>query len=759
MIADQQVKKLFSEYAKEHNCRRSALKSDICAKTARKYLRAGRLPSEMRKAHRWRTRADPFAELHEEINGILDINEQLPATEVLSTLQRRYPGRVRDGQLRTMQRRLRTWRAVHVSKEVFFEQVYEPGEWLQVDWTRADGLRVTIAGDRFEHKLCHAMFPFSNWEWATPCTSENFASLQSLLRQIANHADGLPDALQMDNSCTITHRVGAERVFNHPFQALLDHNSLTARTINIRKPHENGVIESAHRHFIRCVDAALSIRNSRDFDSVDQYNAFLTRLLHGRNAARQEAWSREKRSLHTVPKHGLPDVEIAPRRVNSGSLVSIDNGCYSVPSSYIGERLSCRIGLERIELFYADELLRSIPRAYDGEHRIDWRHLIGWLVRKPGAFGHYKYRDAFFPAEPYRAVYARIVQADPADAHNADKRYLALLSAAAQLEDPLIETAFELLTDGPDVPDARLLPGCVQPLIRNAPADLLNAFTLTSFTHLLADTTVGEAQHNTPTSETLDRGHGHHFVLEDTPPLAEYLIAAQHDTALLAARTHELEKHLHLLTPVLNIPQLIDINHVETAQTLQLLFQTQLLLRHQQSLEQDHSSNTQDLVLMAQHQFPAECLQIQRLPSPRQAEGQNMFAFPHKTTLKQAGQHAAHTRCPQCEVGAIQRLGRRQVGSFQQPLNASLLAVLELGFAQLCEELSVTALPGLSNPDLLVEDRRHGRQPETFQIHTHCFIHRPNPPQSDHIRAGPARKEQDQIPHAVDPQPCGTPQG
>ena len=757
MVSDLQVKKLFGVFQSTGCKARSALKADMCRKTAGKYIGAGKLPSEMRVAHTWRTRTDPFAGLDADIDRLLDLNHALPATEVLTHLQLRYRGCVGDRQLRTLQRRLGAWRAGHVAKEIFFEQHYDPGAWLQIDWTSADELFVTIAGRHFPHKLCHAMFPFSNWEWAVVCASENFASLQALLRQTASHAGGLPEGLQMDNSCTITHRVGPERVFNRPFQELLEHYSLRARTINIRKPQENGVIESAHRHFLRQLDGALSIRGSRDFDSIDQYNGFLARLLHGRNAARQAAWRCEKPTLHDAPARGLADVQIEPRRVSSASLISIDSCYYSVPSSYIGERISCRISLERVELFYAGELLRSTPRAYDGEHRIDWRHLIHGLVRKPGAFDHYKYRDAFFPAAPYRAVYARIVQADPADTHGASKRYLALLAAAAELEEQLIESVFELLAAAPILPDDDVLCAWLQALSSEHESRLLDPRLLAPLAHLLVDAPVGEAQHDPQAGQSFDRGHGHHLVLENPPPLAEHLVAAEHDAALLAAGADELEEHFHLLAPVLDVSQFVDIDHIVTAQPLQLLLQSQLPLGNQQALDQFQRPYAQYLILITQHQFPAQCLKEPRLAAPGQPESQDVLAVFDEAALKQTGQDAPHACSPQRRVGPVERLGGGQSGRLQQTRDPTLPAGLELRFAQLGEKLSVAPLLSLGQTDLLINDRRHGRQVECLQIDAYGFIHRQDPPPVDRKHVNQARTAPAQRPDVPAPLPRGSP--
>jgi ABC-type dipeptide/oligopeptide/nickel transport system ATPase subunit len=92
-------------------------------KTARKYRRLGKLPSDIKAEHTWRTREDPFSEVWKEVKEKLEINPGLEAKTLFEDLQRRYPGQFADGQLRTLQRRVKIWRALEgPPKEVFFPQ-------------------------------------------------------------------------------------------------------------------------------------------------------------------------------------------------------------------------------------------------------------------------------------------------------------------------------------------------------------------------------------------------------------------------------------------------------------------------------------------------------------------------------------------------------------------------------------------------------------------------------------------------------------
>ena len=449
---DRQVRKLFEAYERWRNTTRSALAAGMCRQTAAKYLQASCLPSELAGPHTWRTRPDPFAAVQPELVGMLQTVPNLPASVALAHLQGFYPGRFRDGQLRTLQRQFRQRRGRTVVKEVFFAQEHVPGEWLQIDWTSGTKLGVTIHGQRFAHLLAHAVFPFSNWEWACVCHSENFASLLALVRETANRAGGLPGGLQTDNSSTVTHRAGPARAFNGPYAGFLAHCGLQARTINLRSPQENGDVESAHRHCLRQLDVALGFRGSRDFDSQADYGQFLARLLCGRNATRQAAWAQEQARLRPLPAGGLPDGDEQQRRVDSGSLVTLDGHVYSVPPSYIGERLRCRVGWEWIEWVHGRKTVRVTKRAWDKEQGVEWRDLVVAMRAKPGAFAAYRYRDAFFPSAELRELYGQLETADGAGP--AGREWVGLLAAARAVPDARLPAVLAELLALPRAPAA-----------------------------------------------------------------------------------------------------------------------------------------------------------------------------------------------------------------------------------------------------------------------------------------------------------------
>ena len=126
----------------------------------------------------WADTAGPFAKVWGEIQELLEVNAGLEAKTVFEYLQRRDPGQFADGQLRTLQRRVKSWRATEgLGREVFFAQQHPPGRLGASDFTHMDELGVTLQGQSFPHLIYHFVLTYSNWEAGTLCYSESFESL------------------------------------------------------------------------------------------------------------------------------------------------------------------------------------------------------------------------------------------------------------------------------------------------------------------------------------------------------------------------------------------------------------------------------------------------------------------------------------------------------------------------------------------------------------------------------------------------------
>jgi len=454
MVTDQQVRKLMRERKKGATIEVAAAKAGMSRKTAGRYLASGQLPSTSRAPRMHRTREDPFEADWPGIEAMLAEAPELEAKALFEYLVEQTGDRYQPGQVRTFQRKIRRWRALHgPDKEVFFPQVHRPGEAAQTDFTRAKELGVTIAGELFEHLLCVVTLPYSRWTWATVCRSESMAALRHGVQEALFRLACRPEWHQTDNSTAATHDLGAgKRAFNKDYQKFMDHLGLKPRTIAVGKSNQNGSVEARNGALKRGIEQHLLLRGSRDFTTVADYEAWLDTVLDKANATRSVRVTEEKAVMEPLTARRLPEwTEVRPG-VSSWSTIRVQHNAYSVPARLIGEQLRVRIYDDRLEVYFADEL-QCVPERLHGRHghRIDYRHIIWWLIRKPAAFARYRYREELFPTLVFRRAYDELCV--HRSARNADLYYLRLLHLAASTLQSDVEVALEVLLDAGEVPD------------------------------------------------------------------------------------------------------------------------------------------------------------------------------------------------------------------------------------------------------------------------------------------------------------------
>ena len=450
----------------EHTLASAAAKSGMDEKTARKYLRKRKLPSEVRSPHTWRTRPDPFSEIWPELLPLLQNNPGLEAKTLFQYAQRLYPGRFADGKLRTLQRRVKHWRATEgPPKEVFFEQVYTPGERCQSDFTSMNALRVTIGGRSFNHLVYHFVLPYSNWETGVICFSESFESLSVGLQEALFKLGGVPQLHQTDSMSAAVRQLsgdGPSLSFTERYQALLRHYGMRGQHTQPESPHENGDVEQRHHRFKLALEQALLLRGSRNFENREAYSHFLERLFQQLNLGRQERFEEECARLQPLPLRRLETFTRLKLRVRKGANIRVHNNVYSVPSRLIGERVDVRLYFDHLDIWYGQQHIERIPRLRGaGKHRINYRHVIDWLVRKPGAFAHYRYQADLFPTHRFRWAYDLIRRRSHSE-EVASKAYLRILHLAARENESAVDAALDRLIKGSDPLTAE----AVQALVR-----------------------------------------------------------------------------------------------------------------------------------------------------------------------------------------------------------------------------------------------------------------------------------------------------
>lgn len=498
MVTERQFRRLMTLIKTEKTLATAAAKAGMDEKTARKYRNAGRPPHELAKPHTWRTRPDPFADVWPQVRDYLEYNSGLEAKTLFEWLQRQYPGRFPDGQLRTFQRRVKAWRALEgPPKEVMFPQQHEPGRLAQSDFTHLDKLGVTIAGLPFPHMIYHFVLTYSNWETGSICFSESFESLAAGLENALWELGGVPHVHQTDSLTSAVNKLDHPEEFTDRYRALLAHYRMQGAHTQPATPHENGDIEQRHHRFKRALEQRLILRGSRDFADREAYEAFLHQFFAELNHGRTDRLRQEVGRLHRLPWRRLDSWERLEVKVGPHSTVRVQNNTYSVHSRLIGERVRVRLRPEQLEVWYGGCRVEVLPRMRGkGKHQIDYRHIIDWLVRKPGAFERYRYRDALFPTSRFRIAYDSLKRTDPLRGH---KQYLTILHLAARENETSVDECLRRMIDQGEPISAQ----AVQTVVRAQP-DLspprdawVEPVDLDQYDHLCADwiaasTTAGE---------------------------------------------------------------------------------------------------------------------------------------------------------------------------------------------------------------------------------------------------------------------------
>jgi len=447
MVTDQQVRRLFKLIQTEKNFGIAAMKAGMDEKTARKYLRSGKLPSDLKQEHTWRTRKDPFEDVWEGMKSMLEINPGLEAKTLFEDLQRRNPGRFADGQLRSLQRRIKNWRAVEgPPKEIFFSQIHRPGELCQSDFTHMNKLGVTISGVPFDHMIYHFVLTYSNWEAGTICFSESFESLSQGLQNALWELGGVPGKHRTDCLTTAVNKADHPEEFTRRYQELVDHYRITPCKTNPSSPHENGDVEQRNYRFKKAVDQTLLLRGSRDFEDRSAYEEFLRKLFKQLNAGRKKRFMQEQAVLHRLPKRRIDSCKREKKKVGPSSTIRVNHNVYSVDSRLIGENIQVRLHMDRLEIWYGQKKIDTLPRQRgEGKHKINYRHIIDSLIRKPGAFENYRYHDALFPTSRFRIAYDSLKKRYTQ--RSAVKKYLNILYLAAKESESLVDNALRVLID------------------------------------------------------------------------------------------------------------------------------------------------------------------------------------------------------------------------------------------------------------------------------------------------------------------------
>jgi hypothetical protein len=450
---DAQVRLIMRERSQGRSQEQAAVKANLKSrKTAAKYEREGKLPSELKQARQHRTRLDPFAAEWPELAQMLETNPELEAKSLFDWLCEQHPGQYPEGQLRTLQRRVAEWRALNQAQVAILAQVHRPGEVLQTDGVWLTELGVTLQGELYKHLLIHCVLPYSNWEWGRLARTESLLAVRLGLQSTLFKLGFVPEYHQTDNSSAVTCQLGAtqaaqagvERSYNPAYLEVLSHFGLKPRTIHVNCPNENGDIEAANGGLKQALAQHLMLRGSRDFASLADYERFVEQVMTRRNQRRQARLQEELAVMKPLTAAPLGLYQEYRLPVSRGSLIRVQKNVYSVPTSLMGQQVTVRVYEGQVEVYYRQRLVETMPRLI-GQNRqqVNYRHLIDTLLRKPGGFRDYRYRESLFPTLVFRQAWETLNRWH--SPRQADLIYLRLLRLAARHLESDVAAALSLL--------------------------------------------------------------------------------------------------------------------------------------------------------------------------------------------------------------------------------------------------------------------------------------------------------------------------
>jgi len=488
-ITDHQVHK-YKQHRNKLSQVAAAAKTGISERSARRIEDATGLPSQ-RADRSWRTREDPLSAVWDsEVVPLLRADVRLNAVTLLEELQRRYPGQWGQSVLRTLQRRIRLWRTQFgAEREVYFAQEHPPGRMGLSDFTVADELQVEIGGAPFPHRLYQFALAHSGWRHATVVTTgESFIALSTGLQAALWALGGVPEEHRTDSLSAAFNNLAEQEELTQRYTDLCRHYGLRASRCNPGQSNENGSIESRHDSLKTALDQALRLRASRCFDSQSDYETFVATIVQRFNSRAAKFMVAERPMLKPLPVRRTAEFEELPARVSKYAIFTVKGVLYSAPSQLIGHRLMVRQYAQHIECWLGGQCVLKCPRARPAEGQrvgrsIDYRHLVGALKRKPGAFARWVLRDAAFPRAVYRQTWEHLAAQKPE--REACKTMVGLLVLAADGHEAQLAQELEQLIELDQLPDLHALTQLLAPPNSAVPDVVVVLPTLASYDALI----------------------------------------------------------------------------------------------------------------------------------------------------------------------------------------------------------------------------------------------------------------------------------
>ncbi len=382
--------------------------------------------NQQQRGRHWRTRPDPLADVWDSVLvPMLERAPQLEPQTLLLHLEQTFPGQEWFRRKRTIQRRVEQWRALYgPGQEVMFLQEHRAGVLGLSDFTLLKGAPITIGGEVLEHRLFHFRLPFSGWcHVAVIHGGESFVALCEALQNALALCGGVPAEHRTDSlSACFRNRDGSYAGdYTSRYRELCAHLGVIATRNNRGVAHENGAIEGPHRHWKHRLEQQLLQRGSRDFATEADYRQLVAQVSASLNnrAEVEGKLAIERLHLQPLPVERFADYEPVVARVRSTSTIEVRSITYSVPSRLIGHQLTVHLRHDRLDLFLRSQFIETIQRLHARKghkgplRRINFRHVIESLRRKPRALLRAQLQADILPGKAWHRIWRQLLAALP----------------------------------------------------------------------------------------------------------------------------------------------------------------------------------------------------------------------------------------------------------------------------------------------------------------------------------------------------------
>ena len=402
--------------------------------------------NQQQRGRHWRTRPDPLADVWDSVLvPMLERAPQLEPQTLLLHLEQTFPGQEWFRRKRTIQRRVEQWRALYgPGQEVMFLQEHRAGVLGLSDFTLLKGAPITIGGEVLEHRLFHFRLPFSGWcHVAVIHGGESFVALCEALQNALALCGGVPAEHRTDSlSACFRNRDGSYAGdYTSRYRELCAHLGVIATRNNRGVAHENGAIEGPHRHWKHRLEQQLLQRGSRDFATEADYRQLVAQVSASLNnrAEVEGKLAIERLHLQPLPVERFADYEPVVARVRSTSTIEVRSITYSVPSRLIGHQLTVHLRHDRLDLFLRSQFIETIQRLHARKghkgplRRINFRHVIESLRRKPRALLRAQLQADILPGKAWHRIWRQLLAALPPE--EAARVMVDALHVAARADD------------------------------------------------------------------------------------------------------------------------------------------------------------------------------------------------------------------------------------------------------------------------------------------------------------------------------------